>query len=236
MYKDLEAILKENYSNNTLVDFETKTRKIYELFKYPFIQKNIAPIPNERYNSLVWLNDTYKARPLSNLTLITFDLVYPTLIAKLANVNIEYFNEVYNNLIQINRSEQNYHLKRYINMAYGCLGSNRSNVHANNMKKVTAGLTSVLSEMILTLGENLVYIDTDMVIFRNFKEIEDTFLRVMNNINVNNLNFDVDSSDFAFFVAKKRYMMERDGNIKIQGLTKYDKDGISRGGYIHIYP
>jgi len=121
MEEKLKNVFNKEYSENRLTDFVTKTQKVYEFFGYEFKLKPTEIVSKDFYGGKVWLNEDYVNSPISNLEVITFNSVYPKLITKIVETNLEKFNEVYSNLIEIYYSDKDVKLKEYINMAYGCL-------------------------------------------------------------------------------------------------------------------
>lgn len=240
MEKNLKTVFNNEYSENRLTDFLIKTQKAYELFGYEFDLKptEIDSTKRDFYGAKVWLNEDYVNSAISNLKIISFNLVYPTLIAKLAETNLKNFNEIYSKLIEIYNSDLDIHnsnpLKSYINMAYGCLQNPESMIYSKNIYLVPTRLNNLLSNILIEFKGHIVYIDTRDIYFRNFDEIKERFEKYFNKINKYDLTYSTQQSKFGLFMAKKQYVIEEDNNIKIKGMKHFNSDGVSRGGLIEM--
>jgi hypothetical protein len=234
MEEKLKNVFEKEYSENKLIDFLIKTQKVYEFFGYDFNLKPIRISPSETYGGKIWLNEDYANSAVSNLEIITFTSVYPKLISKLAETNLERFNEVYSNLLEIYHSDRNIGLKKYINMSYGCLGSPKCEIHSNNIHLVPKVLHKMLNDILSEFKGNIVYIDTDQIFFRNFDGVRERFEKYFNLINKYELTYFSEKSKFGLFVSGKRYIIEENGNITVRGLKHFSKEGMSRGGFIDM--
>ena len=217
MEKNLKTVFNNEYSENRLTDFLIKTQKAYELFGYEFDLKptEIDSTKRDFYGAKVWLNEDYVNSSISNLKIISFNLVYPTLIAKLAETNLKNFNEIYSKLIEIYNSDLDIHnsnpLKSYINMAYGCLQNPESMIYSKNIYLVPTRLNNLLSNILIEFKGHIV-----------------------NKINKYDLTYSTQQSKFGLYMAKKQYVIEEDNNIKIKGMKHFNSDGVSRRGLIEM--
>lgn len=234
MEEKLKNVFEKEYSENRLTDFLIKTQKVYEFFEYDFKLKPIEIVSKDFYGGKVWLNEDYVNSSISNLEIITFNLVYPKLITKIVETNLEKFNEVYSKLIDIYYSDKDVKLKEYINMTYGCLQNPECMIYSKNIHLVPNRLNKMLSDILSEFKGHIIYIDTDQIFFRNFDEIRGRFEKYFNNINKYELTYFSEKSKFGLFISKKHYTIEENGNIKIKGMKHFNKDGMSRGGFIDM--
>jgi hypothetical protein len=234
MEEKLKNVFEKEYSENKLTDFLIKTQKVYEFFGYDFNLKPTEIIPRNFYGGKIWLNEDYVNSPISNLEIITFNLVYPKLITKIVEINLERFGEVYSKLIELYSLYKNIQLKQYINMTYGCLGNPDCMIYSNNIHLVPNKLNKLLSDILSEFKGYIVYVDTDQIFFRNFDEIRERFEKCFNKINKYDLTYISEKSKFGLFNQKKKYLYEESGNIKIKGIKHFNKDGVCRGGFIDI--
>jgi hypothetical protein len=233
MEEKLKNVFNKEYSENRLTDFLIKTQKVYEFFGYDFKLKPTEIVSKDFYGGKVWINEDYINSPISNLDVITFNLVYPKLITKIVETNLENFNDVYSKLIEIYYSDKDIKLKEYINMTYGCLQNPKCMIYSKNIHLVPNRLNKMLSDISSEFKGHIIYIDTDQIFFRNFDEIKERFEKYFNNINKYELTYFSEKSKFGLFVLKK-YIIEENGNIKIKGMKYFNKDGMSRGGFIDM--
>ena len=234
MEEKLKNIFEKEYSENRLTDFLIKTQKVYEFFGYDFKLKQTEIVSKDFYGGKVWINEDYVNSPISNLDVITFNLVYPKLITKIVETNLENFNEVYSKLIEIYYSDKDIKLKEYINMTYGCLQNPECMIYSKNIHLVPNRLNKMLSDISSEFKGHIIYIDTDQIFLRNFDEIRERFEKYFNNINKYDLTYFYEKSKFGLFISKKNYIIEENGNIKIKGMKHFNKDGVSRGGFIDM--
>lgn len=171
---------------------------------------------------------------ISNLEVITFNLVYPKLISKIVKTNLENYNDVYSKLIEIYHYSKNINIKKYINMAYGCLQNPECMIYSENIHLVPNKLNKMLSDILSEFKGHIIYIDTNRIFFRNFDEIRERFEKYFNNINKYELTYSTEKSNFGVFMAKQKYLIEENGNIVIKGMKYFNKDGMSRGGFIDM--
>ena len=234
MTNQLKEIFDSEYSKNKLIDFSVKTEKIYDYFNYDFILKNIE-VNSKKYNGgKVWVNEKYTNQPISNLTILRFKLLYPTIISKIVNTNLENFNTIFSKIIDI-YFETNYNsIKNYINMAYGCLGNLNSIIYADNIDIVTYYSKRMVTDIIDEFNSHIVNVDTDEIYFRNFDEIKHRFEQYYNKINIYELDYNTEQSKFGLFYREKKYLFEQNGNIKVKGLNRFHKDGVNRGGFVYL--
>jgi hypothetical protein len=232
MGEKLKNVFDKEYSENRLTDFLIKTQKVYEIFGYDFKLKPTEIVSKDFYGGKVWINKDYVNSSISNLEVITFNLVYPKLIIKIVETNLENFNEVYSKLIEIYYSNKHFKLKEYINMTYGCLQNPECMIYSKNIHLVPNRLNKMLSDILSEFKGHIIYIDTDQIFFRNFDEIRERFEKYFNNINKYELTYFSEKSKFGLFISKKYYIIEENGNIKIKGMKHFNKDGMSRGGFI----
>lgn len=234
MEEKLKNVFDKEYSENRLTDFLIKTQKVYEFFGYDFKLKPTEIVSKDFYGGKVWINDDYVNSPISNLDVITFNSVYPKLITKIVETNLENFNEVYSKLIQIYYSDKDVKLKEYINMTYGCLQNPKCMIYSKNIHLVPNRLNKILSDILSEFKGHIIYIDTDQIFFRNFDEIRERFEKYFNNINKYELTYFSEKSKFGIFISKKKYLIEENNKIRIKGLKHFNKDGMSRGGFIDM--
>jgi len=234
MEEKLKNVFNKEYSENRLTDFLIKTQKVYEFFGYDFKLKPTEIVSKDFYDGKVWINEDYVNSPISNLDVITFNLVYPKLITKIVETNLENFNEVYSKLIEIYYSDKDIKLKEYINMTYGCLQNPECMIYSKNIHLVPNRLNKMLSDISSEFKGHIIYIDTDQIFLRNFDEIRERFEKYFNNINKYDLTYFYEKSKFGLFISKKNYIIEENGNIKIKGMKHFNKDGVSRGGFIDM--
>lgn len=234
MEEKLKNVFEKEYSENKLTDFLIKTQKVYEFFDYDFNLKPIEISSKDFYGGKVWLNEDYVNCPISNLETITFNIVYPKLITKIVETNLERFGEVYSKLIELYYLDKNIQLKQYINMTYGCLQNPDCMIYSNNIHLVPIRLNKMLSDILSEFKGHIVYIDTDQLFFRNFDEIRERFEKYFNKINKYDLTYFSEKSKFGLFIRKKNYLIEENGMIKIKGMKHFNEDGVCRGGFIYI--
>lgn len=234
MEEKLKDVFDKEYSENRLTDFLIKTQKVYEFLGYDFKLKPTEIASKDFYGGKVWINENYVNSSISNLEVITFNLVYPKLITKIVETNLENFNEVYSKLIDIYYLDKDVKLKEYINMTYGCLQNPECMIYSKNIHLVPNRLNKMLSDILSEFKGHIIYIDTDQIFFRNFDEIRGRFEKYFNNINKYGLTYFSEKSKFGLFISKKRYIIEENGNIKIKGMKHFNKDGMSRGGFIDM--
>lgn len=234
MEEKLKNVFEKEYSESKLTDFLIKTQKVYEIFGYNFKLKSPEVISKDFYGGKVWLNEDYVNSSISNLEVITFNSVYPKLITKIVETNLENFNEVYSKLIELYYLDKTIGLKKYINMAYGCLGNPECMIYSKNIHLVPNRLNKLLSDILSEFKGHIIYIDIDQIFFRNFDEIRERFEKCFNNINKYELTYFSEKSKFGLFISKKHYIIEENGNIKIKGMKHFNKDGMSRGGFIDM--
>jgi hypothetical protein len=234
MEEKLKNVFEKEYSENKLTDFLIKTQKVYEFFGYDFNLKPTEIISKDFYGGKVLLNEDYVNSPISNLEIITFNLVYPKLITKIVETNLERFGEVYSKLIELYYLDKNIQLKSYINMTYGCLQNPDCMIYSNNIHLVPNRLNKMLSDILSEFKGHIVYIDTDQIFFRNFDEIRERFEKYFNKINKYDLTYFSEKSKFGLFIRKKHYLIEENGMIKIKGMKHFNEDGMCRGGFIDI--
>lgn len=235
MEEKLKNVFEKEYSESRLTDFLIKTQKLYEFFGYNFKLKPTTEIVSKDfYSGKVWLNEDYVNSSISNLEVITFDLVYPKLITKIIETNLEHFNEVYSKLIELYYLDKNIELKKYINMTYGCLKNSKCMIYSKNIHLVPNILNKMLSDILSEFKGHIIYIDTDQIFFRNFSEIRERFEKYFNKINKYELTYFSEESKFGLFMSKKKYIIEENNKIKIKGLKHLNKNGMSRGGVINM--
>lgn len=234
MDERLKIVFETEYSENKLSDFHIKTQKIYEIFGYEFILKPSVTKPTPRKGGIVWVNEEYSNSPISNLEIVNINYPYPMMISKLAETNLEKFNEMYAKLIEINITENNTNLKKYINTAYGCLSNPDSVIYCRNVNLVTARLNTIIKSIISEFKGHVVYASICDIHFRNFDEIRERFMSYFNKINKYELTYFLEKSKFGFYSAKLKYMIEQNGNIKIKAMRHFHKNGVSRGGFIEL--
>ncbi len=232
MEEKLKEIFDKEYSTSKLEDFTIKTQKVYEILNYDFKLKSRNFTTNESIGGKVWLNEKYTLLPISNITILTFESVYPNLISKICNTNLENFNIVFSKLLELYSTNKDTSLKEYINSTYGCLQNKQSIIYSNNIHLVPKKMTSLFNEILKEFESNIIYVDTDQIFFRNFEEIEHIFESTMIRLNKYELPYFYEKSKFGLFKSKKSYIIEENSNIRIKGMNHYNKDGISRGGKI----
>jgi hypothetical protein len=203
MEEKLKNVFEKEYSENRLTDFLIKTQKTYEFFGYDFKLKPTEIVSKDFYGGKIWINVEYVNSPISNLEVITFNLAYPKLITKIAETNLENFNEVYSKLIEIYYSDKNVKLKEYINVTYGCLQNPKCMIYSKNIHLVPNKLNKMLSDILSEFKGHIIYIDTDQIFFRNFDEIRERFEKYFNSINKYELTYFSEKSKFGLFISKK---------------------------------
>ena len=234
MKEKIKNVCEVDYSENKLTDFLIKTQKIYEVLGYDFKLKSMERSSKNSYNSKVWVNEKYVNSTISNLEIITFNLVYPNLITEIAETNLNNFNEVYSKIIKIYYLNKNESIKKYINMAYGCLQNPDCMIYSKNMYLIPMKLNNLLNIILSEFKDHIVYIDVDQIFFRNFDEIKERFENYFKNKNKYNLSYYSEKSNLGLFIAKKKYVIEKNGIIKIRGMKYFNKNGVCRGGNINI--
>jgi len=236
MNKQLKLIFSNNYSENSLTDFFLKTKHIYEYLGYEFELTPIEKISESSANdsSRVWLNEKYSNAIISNVTELEFESPYPNLISKIANTNLKHFNRMLGEIVAEYNLDRDINVKNYINMIYGCIKNPKSKIYADNVGLVTIELRKIMDSVIVKFKNHVVYIDTDAIIFRNFPEIELEFYKHLNEINRYNLPYFIENKKFCLFTAKKNYMIEDNGSIKIHGIKHFSDQGTCRGAHINI--
>ena len=183
MEEKLKEIFDKEYSTSKLEDFTIKTQKVYEMFNYDFKLKSRNFTTNESIGGKVWLNEKYTLLPISNITILTFESVYPNLISKICNTNLENFNIVFSKLLELYSTNNYTSLNEYINSTYGCLQNKQSIIYSNNIHLVPKTLTSIFNKLVKEFESNIIYIDTDQIFFRNFEEIKHRFESTMLSLN-----------------------------------------------------
>lgn len=236
MSKELKNIFDTEYSKSVLTDFAIKTEKIYDFFNYDFkLNKNAINRYQDKFKGAkVWLNEDYRNSAISNLKIVEFELTYPKIIANIAETNLEKFNEVYSKVIDHYLENKEYTTKKYINSTYGCLQNPNSTIFSNNIHLVPIHLNHMLTRILNEFKGHIIYIDTNSIFFRNFEEIEERFKNYFDSINKYDLTYTIESSNFGYFSNKKKYMIEKDGDIKTKGLQHFNKNGMSRGDNIKL--
>ncbi len=234
MNEKLENIFENEYSNDILIDFFIKTEKMYEFFGYNFVLDRKEINCEKFQGAQVWLNDDYKNVVISNLEIVSFNLVYPKILAKIAEVNLKNFNEVYSKLIDYYYNNKNVSIKKYINIVYGCLGNTKSLIYSKNIHLVPDFLNKILSNILSEFKGHIIYMDTDEIIFRNFDEIRERFDKYFNSLDKYELTYSTQKSKMGFFMGKKQYLIEMNEGIKIKGIKHFNKDGMIRGGFINL--
>ena len=111
MEEKLKEIFDKEYSTSKLEDFTIKTQKVYEILNYDFKLKSRNFTTNESIGGKVWLNEKYTLLPISNITILTFESVYPNLISKISNTNLENINIVFSKLLELNSRYKDNSLK-----------------------------------------------------------------------------------------------------------------------------
>ena len=119
-------------------------------------------------------------------------------------------------------------------MTYGCLQNPECMIYSKNIHLVPNRLNKMLSDILSEFKDHIIYIDTDKIFFRNFDEIRGRFEKYFNNINKYELTYFSEKSKFGLFISKKHYTIEENGNIKIKGMKHFNKNGMSRGGFIDM--
>ena len=165
---------------------------------------------------------------------MTFESVYPNLISKICNTNLENFNIVFSKLLELYSTNKDTSLKEYINSTYGCLQNKQSIIYSNNIHLVPKKMTSLFNEILKEFESNIIYVDTDQIFFRNFEEIEHRFESTMLSLNKYDLPYFYERSKFGLFKSKKSYIIEENSNIRIKGMKHYNKSGVSNGGVIYM--
>ena len=192
MEENLKQIFDTEYSKNKVEDFRIKTEKLYHYYGYVFnlnLENNIEQdfsISVEKY-----FNNEYIDFPLSDITVIEFNNLYPKLISKLVDTNLKGFNEFYSKIINLYYEYRDYSVKKYINMVYGCLQSKESTICSNNMYVIKDEMDLIYEKMISEFKKYIIAINTDRICFRNFNEIEERFKNYINNIDKLNLTYSI---------------------------------------------
>src|SRR5574343_29818 len=238
MKNKLKKIFSEQYSNKLLDDFFIKTQKLYEHLGYDFNlnrHNEVVEVFNVPYvSNNIWLNDDYINSTVSNCEFITFDMFYPKIISKIAQTNLENFNKVFSELIDMYYFDKDVSVKKYINMTYGCLQNEKNMIYSKNIKNVPIIADKIINNFVYKFKENIIFIDTDTICFRNFDTIKKEFDFCFEKINKYNLTYVSKKSKFGFFVSPKRYIYENNGNININGLKFYNNNEITTKGFIFM--
>ena len=73
-----------------------------------------------------------------------------------------------------------------------------------------------------------------MIFFRNFDEIRKRFETYFKSINKYNLSYSIEKTKFGIFLGKKKYIIEKNGNLKVKGMCNFNEYGNQRGGIISL--
>lgn len=232
MKEKLKNVFEKEYTEDKLTDFLIKTQKVYELFGYDFKLNQKTIVQEQLCSATVWLNDDYINSTISNLDIIEFELLYPKLIIKLLNTNLENFNEVFSKLLDYYHEDIS--IEKYINSVYGHLGNPLSLIYSDNIPIVSIHANNIMRKIINEFKGHVIYVDTFQIFFRNFSEIKERFESVFNQLNKYDLTYSTTQSKFGLFIAKKQYLIEENNGIKIKGMQHFKKDGMDRGGFIEL--
>lgn len=234
MEEKLKSIFIKEYSENKLTNFVIKTQKIYDYLGYDFVLKQPNIGSNKCCGSMLWLNEKYVNSSFSDLDIITFNMVYPKLITKMVETNLQNFNEVFSKLIEIYYLYKDIELKNYINMVYGFLQNPECEIYSSNIYQLPIILNNILNNILLEFKEHIVYINFDKIIFRNFDEIRSVFNNYFDMNNKYEISYFTEKSKFGLFISQHRYIIEEHGNIKIKNIKLYNENGMRKGGLVSI--
>lgn len=119
-------------------------------------------------------------------------------------------------------------------MTYGCLQNTKSAIYSKNIHLISIKLNKILSDILVEFKGHIIYIDTDKIIFRNFNEVQERFNSYFNDLNKYELTYFTEKAKIGIFIRIKKYLIEKDNNIKIKGIKYFIKDDVSRGGFINF--
>ena len=235
MEEKLRRVLEKEYSENKLTDFLIKTQKVYEVLGYDFtINKKYVDGDRPFIGCKIWINEDYANCPISNIECIRFDLAFPTIYCKLVKTNLHSFNDVYSKLIGMYWEDKDPILTKYINMVYGCTSNINCEIYSNNVRIVPIKMNALLSKIINEFKGHVIYVDTDMIFFRNFDEIKERFENYLAKINTHKLTYTTEKTNFGIFKGIKNYIIEEDGNLRLYGMKQFNKNGSCKGGCIYL--
>lgn len=235
MEEKLRRVLEKEYSESKLTDFLIKTQKVYEVLGYDFtINKKYVDGDSPFIGGKIWINEDYANYPISNIECIRFDLAFPTIYCKLVKTNLHSFNDVYSKLIDMYREHKDPILMKYINMVYGCTSNINCGIYSDDVRIIPVKMSILLSKIINEFKGHVIYVDTDIIFFRNFDEIKERFENYLAQINTYNLTYITKKSNFGIFKGIKNYIIEEDGNLRLYGMKQFNKDGSCKGGYIYL--
>jgi hypothetical protein len=194
----------------------------------------MTPISNGIINgAFVEVNEKYCKKWVTNITELSLISCYPTELinilkteeSSLPNLSevMEYVQKLRSEIKLLNpnnidKNKVNINLKSFLNGIYGLLLSPYSllktrvdvaGIVVNNVREIQEYLYK-------TFSDNILYVDTDISIYRNFNDIEKD---VTDYLNTTIHTFDIEQKNGIYFEAKKKYIIQdKNNNLKIQGI------------------
>jgi DNA polymerase elongation subunit (family B) len=222
MEEKLKAILDQQYASSSLEDYYIKTQKIFTTLGISFDYTQIKKPDAHKLSAFVWVNPDYTGHLLFDLTIFELPSVYIKIINQLVRTNIVGFNQVHSILFDTRKETRDIELKnllkQHINKTYGILGNPSSKIYAENIEIITYTLRRLFKNLIDSFKGHIVYVDTDMIVLKNFHEIENRFLDYFQQKNKLDLGYEIDQSTHGMFLGQKKYFYETNGTFVTRGL------------------
>lgn len=188
---------------------------------YKFVKKNIH-----------YLNPNCKDILLEDLTKFDFHNLYPHIILGLHNeglidkkweADIKQLESFLENIKELKNVTREFIGKPYDQLQHSILGSYKEGrIHANGLYDriksplVVEYLHLVYSDLIEKYGDNIVYIDCDMIISKGDIDIT----------TIPSLRFDKSPVEYFYIENLKRYIIFSNGQLETKGLGKFTKDDL----------
>lgn len=220
-----------NYFN--IKDFHDSS---YNLISYFFdgyteikSEKNISAI-----GSRVRLNESKKDKILRGFNQLTFLSMYPNIIIKLYEqgeivFSIEEYATLYKFIVNnkddiINHfnisKESQYLLRGMINYLYGSSSIQHTKIYVSNIDKVVDYYRTIYKSLYEEI-EGIIYIEVDIIYFED--NVTD---KVVEYLKILNIPYEIKKDINGYFIQKKKYMKEVDGEIKVYGF-RYPRKSFS---------
>lgn len=197
----LDSILENKiFENVTELEFKSFYPNI--ISKLSNLQTNKTSKENDPYNEENWDEDgIFSEKLIWNIN--EFPKLFDFLLKNKENIK-KYKDEKVNNLLNI-----------LINYTYGAINNRYSNfIKCNEQSAITSTGRKILTSLISSYPNHIIYADTDTIYFSAFDEIENDVLDELKDIDI---PYEIKNHLYLFPIRKRNYIIINNNDVIFRG-------------------